>query len=248
MSKVVDWERDDLFHASMDDMARVLHRLAGRRVRMRADYGLFEFTCYAYKDASPPAVEEVPAATSGEDEIVRVLRPRLPTADDLLPYLRRIDASRIYSNFGPLALELEGLLAGHFGLPWEASSPHPPAPPRWSARSSLARGAPSPDRPLALVPSYTFVASAVAAQECGYQLRLADVDPDSWLLDPSKLAGHPNLDRIGVVMPVATYGRPVPQAEWLRFRELTGIPVVIDGAASFETIAEARRASSGRSR
>ena len=41
MSKVVDWERDDLFHLPMDDAARLLHRLAGRRVRFRADYGLY---------------------------------------------------------------------------------------------------------------------------------------------------------------------------------------------------------------
>jgi SAM-dependent methyltransferase len=49
MSKVVDWEREDLFHVPMDDAARILHGLAGRRVRFRADYGLYEYTCYAYK-------------------------------------------------------------------------------------------------------------------------------------------------------------------------------------------------------
>lgn len=49
ISKAVDWERDDLFHASMDDMARLLHRIAGRRVVFRADYGLYEYTAYAYR-------------------------------------------------------------------------------------------------------------------------------------------------------------------------------------------------------
>ena len=49
MSKAVDWERDDLFHASMDDMAKLLHQLAGRRVVFRADYGLYEYTSYVYK-------------------------------------------------------------------------------------------------------------------------------------------------------------------------------------------------------
>jgi dTDP-4-amino-4,6-dideoxygalactose transaminase len=39
------------------------------------------------------------------------------------------------------------------------------------------------------------------------------------------------------VIPVAPFGRPVPQAAWLKFRERTGIPVVIDGAATFETAA-----------
>lgn len=238
MSKVVDWERDDLFHASMDDMARVLHKLAGRRVRMRADYGLYEFTCYAYKDPPPPAADAPPEASTSESDVVRVLRPRLPTADELLPYLRRIDAARIYSNFGPLALELEGRLGRHFALPAGGVVSAGTGTAALVGSILACAGRARPDRPLALMPSYTFVATAVAAQECGYEPHLADVDADTWLLDPCKLAGHPNLDRIGVVMPVATYGRPVAQAEWMQFRELTGIPVVIDGAASFETIAE----------
>ena len=37
------------------------------------------------------------------------------------------------------------------------------------------------------------------------------------------------------MIPVAPFGRPVlSQADWLEFREPTGIPVVIDGAATFE--------------
>jgi SAM-dependent methyltransferase len=49
MSKAVDWERDDLFHASMDDMARLLHKLAGRRIVFRSDYGLYEYTAYVFR-------------------------------------------------------------------------------------------------------------------------------------------------------------------------------------------------------
>lgn len=49
MSKAVDWERDDLFHASKDRMARLLHGLAGRRVTLRADYGLYEYTAYIHR-------------------------------------------------------------------------------------------------------------------------------------------------------------------------------------------------------
>ena len=119
MSKVVDWEREDLFHASMDDMAALLHGMAGRRVRMRADYGLYEFTCYCFKPGPEESAAEAASRAPAADEtgIVRVLRPLLPKAEVLLPYLKRIDASRIYSNFGPLVLEFEGRLTRHFGLP-----------------------------------------------------------------------------------------------------------------------------------
>ncbi len=49
MSKIVDWERDDLFHVPMDKTARLLHSLAGRHVMIRADYGLYEYTAYAFR-------------------------------------------------------------------------------------------------------------------------------------------------------------------------------------------------------
>jgi dTDP-4-amino-4,6-dideoxygalactose transaminase len=84
------------------------------------------------------------------------------------------------------------------------------------------------------LPAFTFVATAVAVENCGYRPYLADIDAESWMLDPMLLAHHSERDRIGLVVPVATFGRPVPQRPWQTFCQQTGIPVVIDGAASFE--------------
>ena len=98
---------------------------------------------------------------------------------------------------------------------------------------------------MALVPAFTFSATAVAVELCGYEPYLVDVDRESWMLDPEALAAHPVLDRLGVVVPVAPFGRPVPQAPWLEFRGRTGVPVVIDGSASFDRIAEAPEAFLG---
>ena len=105
MSKIVDSKRDDLFHLAMDAAASFLHELAGRRVRLRADYGLFEYTAFAYKPAKAPS------------QTVPVFRPQLPRCRDLLTYLRRIDATRIYSNHGPLLRELERRLSSCLGMP-----------------------------------------------------------------------------------------------------------------------------------
>jgi dTDP-4-amino-4,6-dideoxygalactose transaminase len=230
MSPVVDWRREDLFHAPMDAMAALLHRLAGRRVRFRADYGLYEYTCQAFRD--DPA--ERPVAEVAAQAPVPVLRPRLPVAERLLPYLRRIDAHRVYSNFGPLVLEFEQRLGAMLGLPASAIV---------SASSGTAglvgcilalAGRATPARPLALMPAYTFVATAVAAQECGYEPLFADVRADDWQIDAAALANHPRLDQVGVVVPVAPYGRRVDPAPWQAFEERTGIPVVVDGAASLE--------------
>jgi dTDP-4-amino-4,6-dideoxygalactose transaminase len=170
-----------------------------------------------------------------------VLRPRLPTAERLLPYLQRMDAARTYSNYGPLVVELERRLARHFALAEGTAV---------TASSGLAAligatlalaGRASAKRPLAVVPGYTFVGTGVAVEQCGYAPLVVDVDPQTWQLDADRLRAHPRLAEVGLVMPVAPYGRPVPQAPWRSFRDDTGIPVVIDGAAAFDPIAAAPR-------
>ena len=167
--------------------------------------------------------------------LVPVMSPQLPSADRLLPYLRRIDAARNYTNFGPLVLELEERLVAQLSLPTgglvTASSGTAAL-----VGAMLAAGRATAERPFALMPAYTFVATAVAAEQCGYKPYLSDIDPETWMLDPECLLEHPELHRIGIVIPVAVYGKGVPQAKWLEFREKTGIPVVIDGAASFEAL------------
>jgi SAM-dependent methyltransferase len=51
MSKLVDWERDDLFHWGFDDMTAAVSRRLSRHIRIRADYGLYEYTVYVYRQA-----------------------------------------------------------------------------------------------------------------------------------------------------------------------------------------------------
>ncbi len=173
----------------------------------------------------------IPAAGS-----IPVLRPRLPSGEQILPYLRRIDEARLYSNWGPLERELEGRIAEHFGLA--------PGAVRCASSGTQAlagsilglAGRAGSDRPLAIVPAYTFVATALAAEECGYEPFIADIDAETLLLDPSRLLDLPELSQVGLVVPVGPYGRPVPQQPWIEFSSKTGIPVVIDDAASFDML------------
>ncbi len=48
MSKNVDWEREDLFHLSMDRLAAFLTNAVSREFVIRNDYGLYEYTTYVY--------------------------------------------------------------------------------------------------------------------------------------------------------------------------------------------------------
>jgi len=53
MSKQVDWERQDLFHLPLDDLAWFLHRNQMRNFVIRNDYGLYEYTVYVYREPRP---------------------------------------------------------------------------------------------------------------------------------------------------------------------------------------------------
>jgi SAM-dependent methyltransferase len=53
MSKLVDWERDDLFHASFEETSEFVWRHLSRHFSMRQDYGMYEYTTYVYKDPLP---------------------------------------------------------------------------------------------------------------------------------------------------------------------------------------------------
>jgi dTDP-4-amino-4,6-dideoxygalactose transaminase len=186
------------------------------------------------EDVSPAwAVTQEPL-----DERVPVARPQLPSTEHLLPYLRRIDETRVYTNWGPLSFELEARLSEHLRLPLGGMTSASSGTSALIGAILATAGRASHRRPLAVLPAFTFPASAAAAERCGYRPYLADIEADGWMLDPERLADHPALRRVGLVVPVAPFGRPVRQAPWHAFRELTQIPVVIDGAATFDRVSE----------
>ena len=49
MSKIVDWERDDLFHLPFDEMARFVSAHLSRHFVIRHDYDAYEYTTYVYR-------------------------------------------------------------------------------------------------------------------------------------------------------------------------------------------------------
>ena len=51
MSKIVDWEREDLFHLPFDTMARFVAEALSRHFIIRHDYGAYEYTTYVYRSA-----------------------------------------------------------------------------------------------------------------------------------------------------------------------------------------------------
>ena len=171
---------------------------------------------------------------------IPVARPLLPRAEALLPYLRQVDDSRTYANFGPQVRALEVRLAQHYQVP--------PGSVATVANATLgiatALQAQKPRRgSLCLMPAWSFAASAHAAVLAGLKPHFIDVLPGTGLLTPERvlevLAQMPP-GRVGAVMPVAPFGYPVDVAAWDRFHEQTRIPVVIDAAAGFDALRPGR--------
>ncbi len=57
MSRHVDWERPDLFHWGFDELAAFLKARVSRHYAFRADYGLYEYAAFVWREPRrPPAV------------------------------------------------------------------------------------------------------------------------------------------------------------------------------------------------
>jgi dTDP-4-amino-4,6-dideoxygalactose transaminase len=185
---------------------------------------------HRYRRETPSVVPEESRKTAA----IPLLRPLLPTADKLLPYLQRIDTARYYTNFGALVRELEVRLAAHFGVTPAQTVLVSNGTTALSA-ALLASGAAAGSR--CLMPSWTFVASAAAACAANLVPHFIDVEGATWMPDPAALAARSDLAAVGAVMIVAPFGMPFDSAGWDRFTAKTGIPVIIDAAAGFDSVA-----------
>jgi dTDP-4-amino-4,6-dideoxygalactose transaminase len=165
---------------------------------------------------------------------IPMMRPRLPDWEAVGRYARQIDDNRWYSNYGPLVRLLEARLAVHFGSAGRivvtvASATAGLA----AALMELAAGRPRH----CLLPSWTFCATAHAALLAGLTPVFVDVDPRTGILTPE--IAEAALERHGepaAVIAVSPFGQPVALEPWEQFRRLTGVPVLIDAAAAFDTL------------
>lgn len=169
---------------------------------------------------------------------IPVCKPLLPPVESYTPYLHEIDAMRVYTNFGPLVQRLQQRFVQHLSLDGEAVL----ASSGTSALIGLifaVAGRAQSEKPLCLLPAYTFVGTVVAVQQAGYTPYFIDIDPQTWQINPDHLAGLEVLDQVGLVVPVCAYGRALDSEPWEQFQKKTGTPIVIDAAAALEAIEDA---------
>ena len=167
---------------------------------------------------------------------IPLMRPQLPEVSAILPYLEEIDQNRWYSNFGPLERRFERKLADHFEL----------GDRQVVCVSNCTQGLDISLRNAArfpvgycLMPSFTFVATPHAAISAGLEPYFLDVELDTWALSPVSVRDKLSAIEgpIAAVMPVAPFGASIDVSAWDAFAKETGIPVVIDAAAGFDSAA-----------
>ena len=154
------------------------------------------------------------------------LQPRLPCAEEYLPYLQEIDRNRWYSNFGALVQQferecLETFFSGHGSVCTIANC---------TLGLMLALRNSRPGK-YVIMPSFTFAATALSAKWAGLQPFFVDIDPNTWTLDTEQVLEAIDTlgDDVAAVMPYATFGTALDLA-FYEDLEQRGIPVIVDAA------------------
>jgi dTDP-4-amino-4,6-dideoxygalactose transaminase len=168
--------------------------------------------------------------------MIPVLIPSLPETDAIVPYLRRIDQSHIYSNYGPLTNEFTARLCRFISAQSGERPVHAALTSNGTTAIELALRYRSVGRPgrYCVMPSWTFIATAHAAANVGLTPYFTDVDPQTLSLTPEIAARalRANPGDVSVVVVVSPCGAPIDIAVWEAFEAEHGVPVIFDAAAA----------------
>ena len=170
-----------------------------------------------------------------------LIAPRPPRLSAHPGDLARLEASGIYSNSGPevRAFEAEvtqALFGGHGATMTVANATLG----LLLAIRQAAGWLPEPGS-LAIVPSFTFAATAQAALWAGLTPLICDIDPDDWSAcarAEERLLNHYG-KRVSVLVPYATFGNAIDLDRYVWLQQRYNVGVVIDAAASLGTLDDA---------
>jgi len=171
-------------------------------------------------------VTPTPAILGGEAafaERVHLLRPTLPPFERLEPTLREVYASGLVTK-GRVLAEYERALADHLGVR------HAVGVASCTAGLMLVFDRYRGGR--IVLPSFTFMATAMAAVWAGLEPVFADIDPDTWCLSPAAAEAALTSDT-AVVAPVHVFGVPADTDAFEELGRRHSVDVVYDAAHGF---------------
>ena len=161
-----------------------------------------------------------------------LIAPRPPRLSDMIDGLKAIEQSGIYTNGGPVVRRFESAIIDRLYHGIGACLAVPSA----TIGLMLAIGQARQGHPgdLALMPSFTFAATAHAALWAGLTPVLIDSDPHDWAAcaEAESRAIAQYGERIAVIVPYDTFGTGIDCAHYTRLAAETGARIVVDAAAS----------------
>ncbi len=165
-----------------------------------------------------------------------LIAPRPPRLSEMGDALRALEASGYYSNGGPIVRQFEreaaAKLFGGEGFCLAVSNA------TLGLMLAIREARAGRSGRYALVPAFTFAATAHAAIWAGLTPILVDSDPADWAM--SAAAEEALLeqygDEIAVVVPYDTFGVGIDLARYQALSERYGVGVVIDAAASLGSL------------
>jgi dTDP-4-amino-4,6-dideoxygalactose transaminase len=166
-----------------------------------------------------------------------LIAPNPPRLSEHLDALRRVEESGVFSNNGPEVQRFEAdatraLFGGH-GASLAVGNA------TLGLMIAIRQAAGTNPKPgtLALMPAMTFAATAHAAAWAGLTPLICDIDPDDWgaCAAAEERALEAYGDRIGVVVPYATFGNAIDLGRYEQYRQRYGVGVVVDAASSLGT-------------
>ena len=158
------------------------------------------------------------------------MRPNVVQRDKYMHYFDQIDESKIYSNYGPLNSRFENrVMADFFNNNGDVTTVNNATTGLILAINHMKRRG-----KYALMPSFTFSATPLAALWAGLTPYFIDIDEKKWCMDEEilKKAIAELGEEVAVVVPYATFGTCLDLTFYDDLHK-SGVPVVIDAAASF---------------
>jgi dTDP-4-amino-4,6-dideoxygalactose transaminase len=176
------------------------------------------------------------------DEIIPVFKPNLVKSSSVVKFLHQIDDSRIYSNHGPLEKRLITGFSELFAIPTNRCL--------LSSNCTIAltqillylkhHTKQGLNKKYVICPDWTFAASGLAIIQAGLHPIFLDVNRTSMELTVDIVKNYIDLnvnvkENTLAVLIVSPFGKDLDFKSWEDFHKNTGIELIVDGAASFDT-------------
>ncbi len=156
---------------------------------------------------------------------VPFLEPVLPPLEALFGDFERIYKSKTFSNGGPVEQELSARFSRYLGV----AHCLPVANATLGLMIAI-KALAKPGRTKVVLPSFTFAATALAAEWCGLTPVFCDVEPDGWQAHVTKEELAPIADDVALLLTCNTFGAPADIVHWKSLARALDVPLLIDSA------------------